>query len=48
MYEDVEGTVTFTGGTLALTGAALNVQWLIVVALLAVIAGVTLLRVAKR
>ena len=48
MYEDIEGTVTFTGGTLALTGAAFSLEWLIVVALVAVIAGVTTLRLAKR
>ncbi|HET7489951.1 MAG TPA: hypothetical protein VFJ85_18640 [Acidimicrobiales bacterium] len=48
MYEDVEATVTFTGGSLAFTGAAFNVEWLVAIALAAVVVGITLLRVAKR
>jgi hypothetical protein len=48
MYEDIEGTVTFTGGSLALTGVVFDVEWLIVAALLAIMVGVTALRVAKR
>jgi hypothetical protein len=48
MYEDIESSVTFGGGTLALTGVAFNIEWLVAVAFLAVIAGVTTLRLAKR
>jgi hypothetical protein len=48
MYEDVEGTMLFTGGTLALTGVAANIEWLIAIALVAIVAGITLLRVTAR
>lgn len=48
MYEDVEATLAFGGGTLAFTGAAVNVEWLVGAALVAVLVGIALLRLAKR
>ena len=48
MYEDIEGTVTFSGGTLAVTGMVLDIEWLIVAALVALMLGVTALRLARR
>lgn len=48
MYEDVEAAVAYTGGTLALTGTVIHLEWLVAAALLLIVAGIGTLRVAKR
>lgn len=48
MYEDVESAVAYTGGTLALTGTVVHIEWLVAAALLLIIAGIGALRLAKR
>jgi hypothetical protein len=48
MYEDMESTVTFTGGTLAMTGVMFSVEWLVAIAVTAILVGVGALRLANR